>query len=210
MKKILFKGFVLSALFVCAQGANAQLSGLLDKAKSAISSGSAASDIVSSLIGTATVTTSNISGAWSYSKPAIAFESENLLSQAGGAAAASTIEDKLSSAVSKYGITAGKMILTFKSDGTFTCTVNGKSTSGTYKLSKATITLYTAKLQKKTLSANVKISGSTLQITFKADKLLTFIQGLNTINASSSSLSTVSSLAKNFSGMQIGFKFSKK
>ena len=210
MKKFFLKGLMLSALFLCAQGANAQLSGLLDKAKSAISSGSTASNIVSSLIGTATVTTSNISGTWSYSKPAIAFESENVLSQAGGAAAASAIEDKLASSVAKYGITAGKMILAFKSDGTFTCTVKGKTTNGTYKLNKATITLYTAKLQKKTLSANVKISGSTLQITFKADKLLTFIQGLNTLNASSSSLSTVSSLAKNFNGMQIGFKFAKK
>ncbi|MEG1729538.1 MAG: DUF4923 family protein [Bacteroidaceae bacterium] len=209
MKKLLLKGLILSTLFLCTLEGKAQMSDLFNKAKATLTNGTATKNLLSSLIGTKTVTTKNIAGTWSYSKPAIAFESENILSAAGGALAASGIEDKLAESLSKYGITAGQMVLTFNSDKTFTCTVKGYTTKGTYKLDKATITLSPTKI-KMGLTANVKITGSNLQITFKADRLLSFVQSINTAHLSSNALTNVSSLIKQFKGVQIGFNFMKK
>lgn len=204
----LLKGLILAAALIITPSAGAQsLSSVLSGIKSKVSSATSSSDVLSSLIGTKKVTTSQIKGTWKYSKPAVAFESDNLLNKAGGSVVSSTIENNLATQLSKFGVRSGTMTITFNSDSTFTATIGKKSSQGTYTLSGATIRF--SYHDAASISANTKLSGNNLQITFTADKLLTFVKGIGTVGINSTALTTVSKLAQSYDGMQVGLQFAK-
>ncbi len=172
--------------------------------------GSVVSSIVDNLIGTKTVSANSLVGKWIYSKPAVAFESKNALSKIGGSVLSDKIETKLDAIFTKAGIRKGKFSITFASDGTFSTTINNRKISGVYTLNGSNITFAKTKSAKLKVTANVKL-GTTLQITFKADKLLLFAKQFGALAGSASStLSTVSTLTKNYSGMQIGMRCTRK
>lgn len=170
-------------------------------------SGSALSSAVSSLIGNKTVSQASLVGTWNYTGPAIAFESSNLANQLGGALAAGSAEKKLSAALEKYGIKSGKVKLTFKDDGSYSCTINNRTVSGQYSVSGSTLTLTKAGV--KTMQGNVKLTGSELQLTIEADKLLSLVSSLGNVTSGNATLSTLTSFMKGFDGVNLGMKFSK-
>ena len=87
MKLRMFLSVALFGLF--SMSASAQSFGdLLKKVTSGTSALSTAKDYVVSLLGTDKVTAADLSGTWSYSEPAVVFESENVVSKLGGAALA--------------------------------------------------------------------------------------------------------------------------
>ena len=162
--------------------------------------------VVSAVTGSSTST--DITGTWTYSGPAVAFESDNLLTQAGGAVAASTIESSLEEQLTKVGITEGSLSFTFESDSTFTAKLSSKSISGTYSYSSSDdqVSLKFAKVA--TVKAYTSLTSSSLELLFDADKLLTVISAIGS-KTSSSTLSTISSLAENYDGVQLGFELTK-
>ena len=167
------------------------------------------SSILDNLIGTKKVSATSIIGKWIYSKPAVAFESQNALSKVGGSVVSNKIETRLNTLFSKAGITKGKFSVTFAKDGTFKSVINNRTMTGVYTLNGSTIVFSKTKDAKLKISANVKL-GTTLQLTFKADKLLQFVQHFGTAaGTASSSLSTVASLTKNYSGMQVGMHYTR-
>lgn len=76
--------------------------------------------------------TASMEGTWTYTGSALAFESDNLLQQAGGAVAASAVEKKLDDFLQRIGIQSGQMSFTFAADSTFQTTIKGKTMKGTY------------------------------------------------------------------------------
>ncbi|MDE7472029.1 MAG: DUF4923 family protein, partial [Muribaculaceae bacterium] len=84
---------------------------------------------IANLLGKTDVTIADLEGTWDYSKPAVAFQSDNLLKKAGGAAAAGVIEDKLAPYYEKAGLTSMK--LTIAADSTFTMKLKMTSLKGT-------------------------------------------------------------------------------
>lgn len=202
MKKILVFSLAIAAFTTAGQiSANAQnlgslLQGLTETVKDAVT-------------GTTEVTESSISGTWTYSGPAVEFESDGLLAQAGGEVAASTVESKITELFSKIGIKSGSTSYTFSDDGTYTQTICGKSISGTYTLSDSKITMKTS--IGLSFSADVEISGSTLNLLFNADKLLELIKTTSGSLSSSanSSLSSLSTLVENYDGLNVGFELTK-
>ncbi len=192
-----------------AQDLKSILSGIMSDATSS-KTASNAKNALGALIGTQAVEQSQLTGTWNYSRPAIAFETTDLLNRIGGAVVSTKIENKIAAILSKYGIKAGIMSFTFQKDGTFTSKLNNKAITGTYKLNKANITFNYA--NKKSVTANVKQSGKSLQLTFTADKLLEFLKELNSELAketSNDTLTTISTLLKAYKGMQLGLQFSK-
>ena len=96
MKLRMFLSVALFGLF--SMSASAQSFGdLLKKVTSGTSALSTAKDYVVSLLGTDKVTAADLSGTWSYSEPAVVFESENVVSKLGGAALAQSTEKQLAS-----------------------------------------------------------------------------------------------------------------
>lgn len=121
---------------------------------------------------------------------------------------ANQLESKMETYLEKLGFEEGKVKLNFDGSSSFTLTVNSKDVSGTYSVSESTITFSRSGLSK-SVSANISLSGSDMQITFEADKLLDFVSSIASLS-SSSLMSTVSSLADSYDGMQLGFEFEKE
>lgn len=210
MKKIFVKSLLLLTLsmFMPQVGmAQNVLGDLLGGLAGGSGAGSAVSNVVGALIGNKEVSQASLIGTWTYTEPAIAFQSQNVANQVGGALAAAQAEKKLGAALSKYGVTAGKVQLTFNEDGTYTCVIGKKKVSGKYTVSGSTISL--TKTGIKSVKANVKLTGKELQLTADASKLLRLVQSLGNVAGSNSSLSTLTSLLSGFDGVNLGMKLKK-
>ena len=149
----------------------------------------------------------NIIGTWSYSEPAIVFTSSNLLTKVAAKVAANKLEDKIQSYLSKYGIKPGAMTMTFKEDGTFEQTLNGKKTSGTWSIKDSKLQLSILKV--KALSITTQLDGKNLQFVTDATKMLNLFKTIGA-KSSNSNIKTVTSLMKNVNGMQAGVTLRKQ
>lgn len=204
---------LLCALFIVATPASLQAQGLFDLAKKAAQSvagsNAAVGAVVGSLIGTAPLSQADVVGTWSYNEPAVVFESEKILSNAGGAVAAANVEKKMATQLQRIGFAAGKATLTFKKDNTYTCTVNGQKLSGTYEIKNNTIVLKAHGVT--AVTANAKLTGNQLQISFQTNTLL---KGVNTLAKVASkydaSIKSIASVANGVKGMQMGMRFTKR
>lgn len=200
-----------------AASSNAQ--SLLDGLKNAAvnAAASAANDatgnstignIITNLLGTGAVSQSSITGTWSYTEPCFVAESDNVLSSVASNALIGKAQTYLSSGLSKAGMTAGKVILTFDGNGGMTCVVNGKKVSGTYTIDGCNLNVT---ILKRTFKINCKLSGGDLQLSLDISKLLSFV---NTVSSSaaqaSGSLSSLTSLLSNVKGLYAGLQFHKR
>lgn len=214
MKKT-FRTLAVLCLLLAPAAAGAQSLG--DLVKSVTGNGSSSSsstssvlgNVVNSVLGTQKVSAEALVGTWSYTEPAVVLESDNVLNKLGGSVATSQLENKMQTTLNKYGFTKGKVKLTFAEDGTFTCATATRKIKGTYTVDGSNLVL------KKTgmttgVKTNVNLSGGTLQLAVEADKVLTLMNTVGGVAAkANSSLSTVTTLLKNYDGMQMGMKFAK-
>lgn len=150
----------------------------------------------------------NMVGTWHYTSSAIEFESENLLKKAGGAVAASAAETKMDEQLEKLGIKAGSMSFTFKADSTFTSTVGKRTLSGSYSYNEAEGRVNLKYLKLLNMSAKMNCTTNNMELLFDADKILMLITFLGS-KSNSTALKTVSSLAKGYDGMLLGFELKK-
>jgi hypothetical protein len=161
------------------------------------------------LSSSATLSQDNIVGTWTYSEPSCVFESENFLAKAGGAVASNKIESQLATQLNKVGIKKGSCTFTFNKDNTYTATIGGKTLSGTYTLDSSNKTIkmtYLAGIG--SMTPKVSLSGNTLSLLFESKKVLSLVQSVSKLS-SNSTVSTLSSLLSNYSGMYVGMKMTK-
>ena len=206
--KILFKILLIaSAIFAAGQTASAQsLKDILKKA----SENPTVSDIVEKVTGI-DISKGDIKGTWNYTGSAVKLESEDLVKSAAAGVAATQVEKKLDEYLAKAGLKGGAFSFTFNEDNTFTTTVKGKSFNGTYTFSdeEDSINLkYGKNLGSTGITATAQLNGGTLELLFKADKLLDLI-GKLTAASSNATLKTVSTLANQYDGMKIGLELQK-
>jgi hypothetical protein len=198
-KNFVFKMMMVAMLLVASSmNANAQ------NLKSILSG------VVKTVVGDKTTTASSIIGTWKYSQPECAFESDNLLTQAGGEAAATKVEKKLATVYKTLKLTS--ITYTFNEDNTYSYSISGKSFSGTYTFDSTnkTVTMTSTTLGT-SLTAYVTTTGSTMTLTFDADKLLTVMQSISSLAASANSTaSLINTLASSYDGMRLGFELTKK
>lgn len=168
--------------------------------------GSVLGEIISTFGGGILTSQSSLVGTWNYSQPCVQFESESLLAKAGGSVIASKVEAKLNEYYQKVGIKKGACKFVFAKDNTLQYTIGSKTYKGSYSFDskKKMVTITTQHGAK--VSAYVSITGSNMGLTFDASKLLTL---LNSAAAASSQLSGLASIASNYSGMKIGFEFTR-
>lgn len=163
-------------------------------------------NLISTFAGGIMTNQQSIQGTWTYAKPCVQFESENLLAKAGGSVAASRTEEKLATYYQLVGIKPGAFTFTFASDGTCHYAIGQRTMTGRYTFNaekkQVTITTQTGI----NVTAYVSVSLNQLGLTFDASKLLQLASGFG---AQSSQLGIISSLAGSFTGMKIGFAFNK-
>ncbi len=168
------------------------------------------SSAVSSVTSSVTTTSTTIVGTWAYSAPKVEFDSDNLLASAGGTVAASTVETQLETYYTSLGLNSSSFV--FDSSLNFTISTGKLSATGTYVFdsSAKTITMTVSKLNT-SIVGYVSVTGSTMYLTFEADKLLTLAKSLGSATADySSTISTLSTLAENYDGMKLGFTLTKQ
>lgn len=152
-----------------------------------------------------------IEGTWTYSSPACKFTSENYLAQAGGAVAATAVEDKLGQGYAALGIVPGQCTFTFAADGNCTIALGSYQIAGTYTLNPETRDLSivsTTGLIK--LNAKVYYSIGQLTVLFDAGKLLSLTKAVAAFTGKgSSTIATISGLLNSYEGMQVGMNLTK-
>ncbi|MBR5715355.1 MAG: DUF4923 family protein [Bacteroidales bacterium] len=167
--------------------------------------GSVLGNVISSVTGSATTTQANLVGSWTYNEPAVQFESKNLLTKAGGAAAATKVENKLATFYNMMGIRTGRVNFIFDNNGGVTYTLGSRSYKGTYTFDKQSKTVTMTTPSGQNLKAYVTISGNNMSLCFDSTKVLNLFTTI-----SKSYNSTISALAGNYDGMKTGFKFTRK
>ena len=125
----------------------------------------------------------------------------------GACHAANKVESKLQEQLSKYGIKPGSFSMTFNEDGTFTETLKGKTTKGTWQVKDSKLILSVVGIQ--ALSITTQIDGKDLQFVTDATKLLNLFKTIGA-KSSNSSIKTVASLMKSVKGMQAGITMRKQ
>lgn len=166
------------------------------------------SGVISNVVGDKATTESSFKGTWKYNAPACEFESDNLLAKAGGTAAAEKIEKRVAPLLKSVGVNG--IVYTFDGKGNYTSKIKKRVTEGTYKFdSKAKTITFTPTIGM-AYTAHVAVQGSTMTLTFEADKLMTT---LKTISNATSKLSTtaalINTLMNSYSGMRVGFELKK-
>ena len=199
----------LSSLVGGVQGGTA--SNIASSVAGAVANTGTLENILSSFLGKAALNESTLYGTWNYRGVDVAFDSDNLLAQAGGAVAAGQLESRLDSQLQKIGLKPGYCSFTFNSDHTFQATISGKTINGTYAYdaSSRKITL-TAALGLFNQTATVGTSATGISLLFDADKLLSLVSaGSSLLGGGNSMLSSLSSLVGNYKGMKVGLGLSK-
>ena len=189
---------LLAAAFFCMSATSIQAQSIKD-----ILSG-----VISNVVGDKATTESSFKGTWKYNAPACEFESDNLLAKAGGTAAAEKIEMRVAPLLKSVGVNG--IVYTFDGKGNYTSKIKKRVTEGTYKFdSKAKTITFTPTIGM-AYTAHVAVQGSTMTLTFEADKLMTT---LKTISNATSKLSTtaalINTLMNSYSGMRVGFELKK-
>ena len=176
---------------------------------SSTSGSSALGSILGGMLQTDDLDVADIAGKWTATGPAIQFKSDNLLQQAGGAAAATAIEEKVRPYYDKLGLDG--MTLEITSDGNVTATLkSGKSFSGTIKKdeNKGEMVISFSKLSIGNITVEVSKSVSTLNLMADVSKLKSLLTAVaEKLNISQ--LSTITDLLENYDGIYAGLKLSK-
>ena len=205
MKRIIIS---IMAAAVCLAGQTASAQTLKDLLKKATNN-ETVKNVVESVTGTTLPV--DVKGTWTYSGTAVKFESEDLLKSTAASLAAGQVEDKLDEYVQKVGIKAGTFSFTFNEDKTFSANVKGKSFNGTYSVSEdyKTMTLQFGKtFATKPFTAAISATSAQLDLLFQADKLLELLEKL-TASSNNATLKTVSTIAGQYDGMQLGLELKK-
>lgn len=172
--------------------------------------GNALGSILGNIIGNDKVSPADLVGTWKYSAPAVAFESDNFLQKAGGAAAAATIEKKLEPYYKKAGVT--QMTFIVEADSSFVMQLPKGKLSGTLIRSDRdgfmTFNFKVAGLKIGKMDAAVTKTGSHLTICFDVSKLMSIVNAAAKVS-SNSMISGANKLLQSYDGVQAGFAFNK-
>lgn len=207
MKKNFWKVAALSVMMMFSAQSQAQSLGDVLNAIGSQQGSSVAQGLTSVFSSDKQATAEKLIGTWNYTEPAIVFTSDNILAKAASKIAANKVESKLQEQLSKYGIKPGSFSMTFNEDGTFTETLKGKTTKGTWQVKDSKLILSIVGIQ--ALSITTQIDGKDLQFVTDATKLLNLFK---TIGAKSSNqnIKTIASLMKSVKGMQAGITMKKQ
>ena len=157
----------------------------------------------------------SIVGTWKYTAPDCKFQSDDLLSKAGGEVAAKKVEEQMSNYLSKLGFNENTVYV-FNADSTYTSTVAGRPVSGNYSYNKDTneMTLQTRIGLKMTAQVSTSLlNGGSMSLLFKADKLMSLAQtvtGAVAGKSSNATITTLNTVLSQYDGLLLGFEMKKQ
>jgi len=201
----------MAMMFSASVNAQSDLGNILGNVLGAATGNSSGGDLVSTLTSVFSsdkqASKNNIIGTWSYTEPAIVFTSDNILAKAASKVAANKLENKLQQYLTRYGIKPGTFSMTFKEDGTYTRTLNGRTAQGTWTVQDSKLMLTIAGI--KTIAITTQIDGQDMQFVTDATKLLNLFKSFGA-KSTNANIQTITSLMKSINGMQAGITLHKQ
>lgn len=199
VRRILLLGLILSAgMNVSAQDWKSVLGGVVNKVEETVSKVNESVSMV---------------GTWKYTAPDCKFESDDLLTKAGGELAAKKVEEQMSNYLSKLGFNENTVYV-FNADSTYTSTVAGRSINGTYSYNKDTkeVTLKTKIGLKLTAQVSPSVlNGGSMSLLFNADKLMSLAQTVTgAVAGKSATVGTLNTVLSQYDGLLLGFEMKKQ
>lgn len=172
--------------------------------------GGDASTVVDNILKTDNLDVKDLEGAWKSAGPSVSFKSENILEKAGGVAAATAIENKLTPYYQKAGLE--NAIFTFSQKGELTITLkNGRTITGTVEkgVTEGTMVFTFGKLKNLGKITAYVSKGTSLSIMFDASKLVKLVTAIADYSKNAN-LTSISTMLKSYDGVYAGFKFNKQ
>ncbi len=171
-------------------------------------------NVINNVLGSSTLSLSDLEGDWKTTGPALVFKSDDLLEKAGGAAASATIEKKLDTYYDKLGLDGTELKL--DSEGNATLVIKGKSIpatvtdngDGSFKFAFGKQALSSKLGSFTSMTVYFQKSGNTMSITADAKKLVDIAAKVAS-KTEQSTLSTISSLVEKYDQICIGFHMQK-
>lgn len=229
------KKFFLSLilLFAVSAGVSAQSwKDLIGKAASELAeeasstaAGSAVTNILGTILGNSlTLSYEALEGTWSYEGVACVLESEEALSNIGGTLVTGTLEEKLDEKLALIGVSKGNCSFTFSKDSTCVINVGGYNLNGKYRLNvEEKVIDFTFMYDKLPLKTYVSYEIQSIDIVFKADRLLSFIKNVASyisnngaaggqqgqLQTAIQAVGAMGTLLQNYDSMMLGAKLSK-
>ena len=153
----------------------------------------------------------DLTGVWEYSGPAVNFKTDNLLMQAGGAAASATIKNKIEPYYQRAGL--DRTVLTIEKDSTFVMKFRKGQLKGNIVSGEEGKMIFQFKAFGKInigkMDASVsKLQGNKLQLTFDVSKLMKIVNAVASISGSST-IQGLNKLLQSYDGLEAGFELKK-
>ncbi|MBE6314860.1 MAG: DUF4923 family protein [Bacteroidales bacterium] len=205
--KFLSACIIASGSYVSASALD--IKDLLNQAGQALENGNV-TDIIEGVLSTSNLEVKDLAGVWTSTGSAVAFQSEDLLSQAGGAAMASTIESKINPYFTKYGIVGS--VITIQTDGSFSMTLKKITLKGKIIKGENNKFILSFEAFGKNNLGNVNLyiqkTSTSMDLMFDASKLKTILSSIASLSKKGLG-NSLNSLLNSYNGICIGFKMSK-
>lgn len=167
-------------------------------------------NLIEGVFSSSNITVADMEGEWTASGPAVCFQSEGFLKQAGGKAAAAAVEAKLAPYYEQYGLNNAQ--LTVNEDGTFTLVtgklrLNGTITPAAGKEKGVFMFNFTILGQNlMSLTTYVQKTSRSMDVMFDATKFKKLMSSVAQFSGMSLA-KAVSSILDSYEGLCIGFNF---
>ena len=205
--KFLSACIIASGTFVSASAFD--IKDLLNQAGEALENGSV-TDIIEGVLSTSDLEVKDLAGVWTSTGSAVAFQSEDLLSQAGGVAMASTLESKINPYFTKYGIVGS--VITIQTDGSFSMSLKKTTLKGKIVKGENNKFILSFEAFGKNNLGNVNLyiqkTSTSMDLMFDASKLKTILSSIASLSKKGLG-NSLNTFLNSYNGICIGFKMSK-
>lgn len=205
--KFLSACIIASGTFVSASAFD--IKDLLNQAGQALENGNV-TDIIEGVLSTSNLEVKDLAGVWTSTGSAVAFQSEDLLSQAGGVAMASTLESKINPYFTKYGIVGS--VITIQTDGSFSMSLKKTTLKGKIVKGENNKFILSFEAFGKNNLGNVNLyiqkTSTSMDLMFDTSKLKTILSSIASLSKKGLG-NSLNSLLNSYNGICIGFKMSK-
>ena len=205
--KFLSACIIASSTFVSASAFD--IKDLLNQAGQALENGSV-TDIIEGVLSTSNLEVKDLAGVWTSTGSAVAFQSEDLLSQAGGVAMASTLESKINPYFTKYGIVGS--VITIQTDGSFSMKLKKTTLKGKIVKGENNKFILSFEAFGKNNLGNVNLyiqkTSTSMDLMFDASKLKTILSSIASLSKKGLG-NSLNTFLNSYNGICIGFKMSK-
>ena len=205
--KFLSACVIASSTFVSASAFD--IKDLLNQAGQAFENGNV-TDIIEGVLSTSNLEVKDLVGVWTSTGSAVAFQSEDLLSQAGGVAMASTLESKINPYFTKYGIVGS--VITIQTDGSFSMSLKKTTLKGKIVKGENNKFILSFEAFGKNNLGNVNLyiqkTSTSMDLMFDASKLKTILSSIASLSKKGLG-NSLNTFLNSYNGICIGFKMSK-